>query len=47
MLRSSFCDYSDAKVLVTATIIVSNTAAAGAAANHRKNIIIKNCTPFA
>ena len=42
MLRSRFCDYSDAKVLVRATITVPNTAA-----NHRKNIIIKNCTPFA
>ena len=41
MLRSSLCDYSDAYVLVSASIIVQNTAAAGAAANHRKNIIIK------
>ena len=47
MLRSSFCDYSDAKVLVRATITVPNTAAAGAEANHRKNKKKKNCTPVA
>ena len=41
MLRSSLCDYSDAYILVSATITVQNTATAGAAANHRKNIIIK------
>ena len=45
MLRSSLCDYSDAYILVSATITVPNTAAA-AAANNRKNIIIKNCAPF-
>ena len=45
MLRSSSCDYSDAYILVSATITVRNTAAAGAAANSRKNII-KNYTPF-
>ena len=39
MLRSSSCDYSDAYILVSATITVPNTAAAGAAANNRKNII--------
>ena len=46
MLRSSLCDYSDAYILVSATITVPKTAAAGAAANNRKNITIKNCTPF-
>ena len=47
MLRSSLCDYSDAYILVRAIITVPNTAAsAGAAANNRKNIIIKNCAPF-
>ena len=35
-----------AYVLVSVTITVPNTAAAGAAANIRKNITIKNCTPF-
>ena len=46
MLRSSLCDYSDAYILVSATITVPNIEAAGAAANNRKNIIIKNCAPF-
>ena len=46
MLRSILCDYSDAYILVSATITVPNTAAAGAAANNIKNIIIKNCAPF-
>ena len=46
MLRSSLCNYSDAYILVSATITVPNTAAAGAAANKMKNIIIKNCAPF-
>ena len=49
MLRSSLCDYSDAYTLVSATLTVPNTAAAGAAANKKnKNIknIIKNCAPF-
>ena len=45
MLRSRLCDCSDAYVLVSATITVPNTVAAGAAANNRKNIIIKNCAP--
>ena len=46
ILRSSLCDYSDAYLLVCAAIAFPNTAAAGAAANNRKNIIIKNCTLF-
>ena len=46
MLRSSLCDYSEAFILVSATIRVSNTVAQVAEANNRKNIIIKNCTPF-
>ena len=33
-------------IIVSATVTVPNTAAAGAAANNRKNIITKNCTPF-
>ena len=28
------------------TITVPNTAVVGAAANNRKNIVIKNCAPF-
>ena len=46
MLRSRLCDYSDTYILVNATITVSNKAAARAAANNIKNIIIKNCTRF-
>ena len=46
MLRSSLCDYSDAYILVSATITVPNTAADGANPNNRKNLMIKNCTPF-
>ena len=38
MLRSSLCDYSDAYILVSATIIVLNTTAAAAAANNIKNM---------
>ena len=42
MLRSHLFDYSDAFILVSATVnIVPNTRAAGAAANKRKNIMIK------
>ena len=46
MLKSSLCDYSDAYILVSATITVPNTAAAGVNQNNRKNIIIRNCAPF-
>ena len=46
MLRSSLCDYSDAYILVSATITVPNTVAVGSAANNRKYTINKNCTPF-
>ena len=38
MLRSRLCDYSDVYILVSATITVPNTAAAGADPNNRKNI---------
>ena len=46
ILRSSLCDYTNAFILVCATITVPNTAAAGASTNNRKNIIINNCAPF-
>ena len=46
MLRSSLCDYSDACKLMSATVTVPNTAVAEAAANNRKNMIIKNCASF-
>ena len=46
-IRSSLCDYSDAKILVKRTITFLNTAAAGTAVNNtNKKIIIKNCAPF-
>ena len=44
MLRSRLWDYSDAYIIVSATLTVVNTAAA--AANNRKNLIIKNWAPF-
>ena len=47
MLKSSFCDYSDAYILVKGTITVSNNAAADADANNINNkVIFKNCSPF-
>ena len=44
MLKPSFCDYSDAYILVKRTNTVSNTAADAAAAanNTDKKIIFKN-----
>ena len=45
MLRSSLCNYSDAYILVSGTLIVSNTGIV-ANPNNRKNIIIKNFAPF-
>ena len=47
MLKSSLCDYSDACILVNGAISVTNTAAAGAAANNtNKKVIFKNCAAF-
>ena len=47
MLRSSLCDYSNAYILVKGSILVLNTAAAGAAPNNaNKKVIFKNCMPF-
>ena len=47
MLRSSFCNYSDAHILVKGTITVVNIAAAGAAVNNAdKKVIFKNYAPF-
>ena len=47
MLRSSLCDYSNANILVKGSILVLNTAAAGAATNNaNKKVIFKNCMPF-
>ena len=47
MLKSRFCDYSDAYILVKGTITVKNKAAqsqSNDAAN--KKLIFKNCAPF-
>ena len=47
MLKSSFCDYSDAYILVKGTITVADTSAAGAAANNsNKKVVFKNWAPF-
>ena len=46
MLKSSSCDYRNAYILVSGTIEIPKTEAASAQ-NNRKNIIIKNCLPFA
>ena len=45
MLKSSLCGYSDVYILVSEIIAVPNTGIA-AAANNRKNMIIKNCVSF-
>ena len=45
MSRLNLCDYSDAYILVSATIRVPNITAAGA--NNRTNKIIKKWTIFA
>ena len=47
MLRSSWCDYSDAYIVLKVNITVNNTAGAGAAANNtNEKVIFKNCAPF-
>ena len=48
MLKFSFCDYSDAYILVKGTITVNNTAAADADTdNANKKVVFKTCAPFA
>ena len=47
MIRSNFCHYSDAFILVIGTITVPNRADAGATvSNTNKKVIFKNCAPF-
>ena len=46
MLRSSFCDYGDAYILVKWSITVNNTADAADANDNGKKVIFKNCAPF-
>ena len=46
-LKSSFCDYSDAYIIVNGTIIVANTAAEDVDANNtNKKVMFRNCAPF-
>ena len=45
-IRSSLCDYSGAYILFKGTLIVSYTAATGAALNNiNKKVMFKNCAP--
>ena len=47
MLKSSFCDYSNAYILVTLNITVINITAANANGNNTsKKVIFKYCAPF-
>ena len=47
MVRSSLCDYSDAHILVSETIVVKNPAASCATVNDaNKKVIFKNYYPF-
>ena len=47
MLRSSFCNYSDAYIFVKGNISVNSNAGTGAAANNiNKKVIFKNYAPF-
>ena len=47
MLRSSFCDYSDAYVLLKGTITAINTAGRGHPnSGASRKVIFKNCAPF-
>ena len=47
IIRSHFCDCSDAYILARRTITARNTVAAGAAVNNTNTkVIFKNCAPF-
>ena len=47
MIRPSFCDYSNAYILLKGTITRPNTAAKGATVNNtNKKVIFKNFAPF-
>ena len=41
MLKSSFCDYSDAYILVKGTITVNNTGTAAAPNNRNEKVTLK------
>ena len=44
MLRSSFCDYSDAYILVSRTITVAELVTGGG--DNRIEEVFQNCAPF-
>ena len=44
MLRSSLCDYSNAYILVSGTIAVTELAAGRG--NNGIQLVFKNCAPF-
>ena len=49
MLKSSFCDYADAYILVKGTITTTGAgqdAAARQADERNKSVMFKNCLPF-
>ena len=49
MLRSNFCDYADAYILVKGTVTITgagDAAAARQADERNKGVIFKNCAPF-
>ena len=47
MIRSNFCDHSDAYIHVKGTIAVPNTVGVSTAVNNaNKKIVFKNCAPF-
>ena len=49
MLRSNFCDYADAYILVKGTVTIrgaGDAAAARQADERNKGVIFKNCAPF-
>ena len=50
MLKSSFCDYSDAYILVSGTIMITGDGVdddAKGADKRDKGVIFKNCASFA
>ena len=47
MLKSSLCDYSDAYILVKATISIARVPAPAEPDNVNKEIVFKYCAPFA
>ena len=47
MLKSKLCDYSDAYILVSGAITITEAGDAAKKADERKKeVIFKNCSPF-